>query len=135
MAFWDYFRQSHAKTFRIRNVSRYILNRYIQKNSHCWATQDILKHITLRIRDLCRLNGFLYKEGFYTRTITLAQIDEWYLQAKTRAESMELHYREYLSNPVPVFRYQSELARILYNQPTRYSTDLNLIRYFKVGGL
>jgi hypothetical protein len=135
MAFWEYFLKAKAGVFRSKSIVRYILNNHIKRNSHNWATQDLIKNITRKVRQLLTENHFTYHDGYYRRYVPLYTIDEKFAKAQARAEMIELIYRDCLSNPCPTFRWNSEVARVLYNQPTRYSTDPNLLKYFAVGEL
>lgn len=133
MGFWEYFLKSRAEIFRSKSINRFILNRYMKNNSRNWATQDVVANITQKVNHLIKTHEFTRREGFYRRYIPLYKIEDHFSQAKARAEMIELHYRDLLSNPVPMMKYNSELARILYNQPKRYSSDPNLMQYFDVG--
>jgi hypothetical protein len=135
MAFWEYFLKSKSGVFRSKSIVRYILNNHIKRNSRVWATQDVVNNITRKVGLLLDEYGFTYKEGYYRRYTPLYEVDANFAKAKARAEMIELIYRDCLANPCPTFRWNSEVARVLYNQPTRYSTDPTLVKYFAVGEL
>jgi hypothetical protein len=133
MAFWEYFLKAKAGVFRSKSIVRYILNNHIKRNSHNWATQDIVLNITRKVNQLLKKNAFSYHDGLFRRNLSFKTIEDQHAKAKARAEHIELFYRDCLSNPTPTFRWNSEIARVLYEQPTRYSTDPTLVKYFAVG--